>query len=236
MTSTSSKPAFLSTSANAGSGLAAIKTLYRILYRLRVPYRLALRPKGEDAIKWLKSESAAEQVVARFGRLDALVNNAGANFDAELKAGTITHREVWNRTWDVSVAGAHLTTESFVPLLLKSSDPHLVFITSATACLAETEDTTHNPMLERINAAPAPGWPKDPRTARHPAYRSVKVGLNMMREWSGPCVSPGFLATGLGGMGAKEPREWGEFVRDVLEGKRDGVVGTAIRAEMVQPW
>ncbi|KAM0802947.1 hypothetical protein BDR22DRAFT_929593 [Usnea florida] len=276
MTSTNSKPVVLITGANTGLGLAAIKALAEssTAYELLIGCRSA--QKGEDAIKQLESEvphtpstfsvvqidiasdasiqSAAEQIRSRFRRLDALVNNAGANFDAELKAGTITQREVWTRTWDVNVAGAHLTTESLVPLLLKSSDPRLVFITSGTACLAETEDTSHNPMLERINAAPAPGWPKDPRTARHPAYRSVKVGVNMMmREWCRVlrnddvkvwAVSPGFLATGLGGMGAermkalgaKEPREGGEFLRDVLQGKRDEVVGKAIRADMVQPW
>lgn len=58
-------------------------------------------------------------------------------------------------------------------------------------------------------------------------------------------ISPGFLATGLAGigeeklrkMGALEPRVGGEFVRDVVEGKRDGDVGKVVRNEgALQPW
>ena len=56
-------------------------------------------------------------------------------------------------------------------------------------------------------------------------------------------VSPGFLATGLGGdqaenkkLGAIEPSIGGNFVKDVVEGKRDADVGKVIRRDMVQPW
>lgn len=165
----------------------------------------------------------------------------------------MSHREVWNRTWDVNVSGAQVMTEFFMPLLLKSNDPKLIFITSGTASLTETE-TMENPVLERINAAPAAGWPKDPKTGRFPAYRSCKSGLNMMmREWCRVlrndgvkvwAISPGFLATGLAGvgaemlkkMGAKDPSEGGEFIRDVIQGKCDHEQGKAIRADMIQPW
>ena len=62
-----------------------------------------------------------------------------------------------------------------------------------------------------------------------------------VKTWA---ISPGFLATGLAGvgrerllaMGAKEPSFGGEFVKDVVEGKRDGDVGKAIRFDGVQPW
>ena len=61
-----------------------------------------------------------------------------------------------------------------------------------------------------------------------------------VKIWS---VSPGFLATGLGGdqeinkkLGARDPVLGGNFVRDVVEGKRDRDVGKAIRAGDVQPW
>lgn len=275
MTSSSSNPIVLITGGNTGLGLAAIKALAQssTAYKLLIACRSA--QKGEDAIEQLQSEvpdtsstfsivqvdvtsessiqEAVEYVSSHFGRLDTLINNAGATFDGEFTAGTMTQREVWNKTWDVNVTGPQVMTELFIPLLLKSQDPRLIFITSGTASLIETEDTS-NPMLERINATPAKGWPKDPKFVRYPAYRSVNSGLNMMmREWYRTLhddgvkvwsVSPGFLATGLGGVGAetlrkfgaKEPREGGEFLRDVVEGKRDGDAGKAIRADMVQPW
>lgn len=57
-------------------------------------------------------------------------------------------------------------------------------------------------------------------------------------------IAPGFLATGLAGvgkekllaMGAKDPAFGGKFVKDVVEGARDGDVGKAIRFGGVMPW
>lgn len=57
-------------------------------------------------------------------------------------------------------------------------------------------------------------------------------------------VSPGFLATGLGGdaeelkkLGAMDPSIGGHFVKDVVQGKRDEDVGKVIwNAGKMQPW
>lgn len=61
-----------------------------------------------------------------------------------------------------------------------------------------------------------------------------------MKMW---CVSPGFLATGLGGnrdsnknLGAGDPVMGASFVQSVLEGRRDGDVGKVILRDGVQPW
>ena len=270
-----SKLIILITGANTGLGLAAVKALCQSSTNYHVLMGCRNVQKGEDAINTINTEvpnttstlsavqvdiasdesiqKAANHVSTQYGRLDALVNNAGATFDAEVRAGTMSHREAWNNTWDVNVSGTQVMTEIFIPLLLKSNDPRLIFITSGTACLTETE-IMNSPMLERINAAPPAGWPKDPKTSRAPAYRSCKSGLNMMmREWCRVlrndgvkvwAVSPGFLATGLGGigaetmkkMGARDPSEGGELIRDVVQGKRDHEQGKVIRAGMVQPW
>lgn len=37
-------------------------------------------------------------------------------------------------------------------------------------------------------------------------------------------------------MGAKDPSEGGNFIKDVIEGKRDHDVGKAIRATEIQEW
>ena len=57
------------------------------------------------------------------------------------------------------------------------------------------------------------------------------------------CISPGFLATGLGGnpevskkLGAGDPATAGDFVKSVLEGERDDDVGQVIVRGGVQPW
>lgn len=82
----------------------------------------------------------------------------------------------------------------------------------------------------------------------------LQVGLNMMmRQWCRVLkndnvkiwsISPGLLATNLGGvgaevlrkMGAKDPSEGANFIRSVIEGKRDHDVGKSIRADETQPW
>jgi NAD(P)-dependent dehydrogenase (short-subunit alcohol dehydrogenase family) len=86
------------------------------------------------------------------------------------------------------------------------------------------------------------------------AYRSSKAALNMMMlDWERLlepdgvlvfAISPGFLATGLGGMGkeflkkvgAGEASVGGEFIRDVVQGKRDGDAGKVINKDGVQAW
>ena len=137
-------------------------------------------------------------------------------------------------------------TNTFVPLLLKSTDPRLLFVTSGTSTLAETED-----LSTFLSRAPPKGWPKQGFAV--PAYRSSKTGMNMMmREWERLlredgvkvwCISPGYLATGLGGdqeankqRGAGDPSLGGEFIKDVVEGKRDQDVGKVIRSGSIQPW
>ena len=155
---------------------------------------------------------------------------------------------MWNKTWDVNTTGTHIFTSTFAPLLLQSSDPRLLFITSGTSTLAGTDN-----LAMPVNQVPPKGWPKTGFNV--PAYRSAKTGLNMlMREWhrwlkeDGAkvfAISPGYLATGLGGdpeasrrHGAQDPEASGvgPFIRSVIEGQRDADVGKVINKTGVQPW
>lgn len=135
-------------------------------------------------------------------------------------------------------------TSTFISLLLVAPNPRLLFMTSGTSTLAGTEN-----MAIYVNKYPSKGWPKS--NSGIPAYRSSKTGMNMMmREWyrllheDGVkvwCISPGFLATGLGGdreankaQGAGDPSVAGAFVRSVLQGARDADVGKCITKDGVQ--
>ncbi|KAF7554588.1 hypothetical protein G7Z17_g2771 [Cylindrodendrum hubeiense] len=194
--------------------------------------------------------AAAKTIEAKYGHLDALVNNAGASFDPQLTAGTMTMREVWDASWRVNTTSTYVVTHTLVPLLLQSSDPRLLFVTSGTSTLEGSGDRDL-PM----NRVPGPGWPKQGMgmVGSIPAYRSSKTGMNMMmREWHRVlkedgvkvwCISPGFLATGLGGdqeankkFGAGDPAVGGTFIRSVLEGERDEDVGKVVSRAGVQPW
>lgn len=58
------------------------------------------------------------------------------------------------------------------------------------------------------------------------------------------CISPGFLATNLGGMGAEKLRQMGAgdpslggtLISDVVKGKRDEDAGKVVNAAGVQTW
>ncbi|KKY38942.1 putative short chain [Diaporthe ampelina] len=275
----SDKKIILITGANTGLGYEVVKALYAT----DVPYELIIGTrslsKGDEAIATLKAgvssspstlstlqvdlasdaslEAAVKTVAEKHGRIDALVNNAGASFDGTLRDGKMSIREAFNASWDTNVSGTQVLTALAVPLLLKSPDPRLMFVTSGTSSMTETDpDNWGNlaHLLARINASPAKGWPKDRELNPITSYRSTKAGLNMlMREWvrilkeDGVkvwAISPGFLATGLGGvgkeqllkMGALDPSVGGQFIRDVVQGKRDQDVGRVIRSNMIQSW
>lgn len=231
----SDKHTVLITGANTGLGLEVVKALYKA----DEPYEIILGSrsidKANDAIATVKQETpssqsnlsalqvdvssddsihkAFEQVQSQHGKLDTLINNAGASFDYSAQQGQMTVREAFNAAWDVNVSGTHVMTHEFVPLLLKSSTPRLLFVTSGTSALSETEKFDYPP-LARLNASPEAGWPKPPSMNPVTSYRSSKTGLNMlMREWAKTlgndgikvfAISPGFLATGLAGMGPEQ--------------------------------
>jgi NAD(P)-dependent dehydrogenase (short-subunit alcohol dehydrogenase family) len=138
----------------------------------------------------------------------------------------------------------------FMPLLLKSSDPRLLFVTSGLSSL----ETASQGRISASQNRPYPprGWPK-PAAPSVVAYRSSKTALNMMmidwcrilkedgvKIWA---ISPGFLATNLTGtpeymkkIGASDPALGGNFIKDVVEGKRDADVGRVIHRDGVAPW
>ena len=98
----------------------------------------------------------------------------------------MTARQAWNKAWDVNVTGAHIMTTTFLPLLLKSQDPRLLFLTSGLSSLRENSDGD-----PRYPAPPA-GLPK---TQLFVGYRSSKAGLNMMMiEWTRALKNDGVSA------------------------------------------
>lgn len=228
------KQVILITGANTGLGLEVVKALYKSdgSYDIIVGSRsidnannaiAAIQqesPKGKSSLSTLQVDvssddsikKAFEQVSAQHGKVDVLINNAGASFDTAASQGKMTVREAFNASWDVNVSGTHVLTHEFAPLLLKSSGPRLLFITSGTSSLTETDQFDYPP-LARLNASPEAGWPKN-NPIPVIGYRSSKTGLNMvMREWTKVlkndgvkvfAISPGFLATGLAGVGAEQ--------------------------------
>jgi NAD(P)-dependent dehydrogenase (short-subunit alcohol dehydrogenase family) len=79
--------------------------------------------------------AAADETVARFGRIDALVNNAGI---AVFKPLLETTQEEWERVLAVNLTGPFLLTQACAPLMLANSGGAIVNIGSISGLRAST--------------------------------------------------------------------------------------------------
>ena len=165
----------------------------------------------------------------------------GATFDIEYVHGKVSLRDSFTKSYDVNVAGTHVLTHTLMPLLLKSSDPRLIFVGGLSAM------TVVYPLDAKYFPTPPleAGWPKkvDFETI---GYRCSKTAMNMlMLDWRHKlkadgvkiwAVMPGMVATNLGGLGPEKAREMGAgdpsvsgtLLRSVVEGERDADIGKLV--------
>src|ERR1700761_3706658 len=149
MTSSTSKVALV-TGAARGIGLATAKrfltdgwhvALLDIEHRLLDNAVAALADPGHtlaihcDVSDAVAVAAAIAAVQARFGRLDALVNNAGIAVFAPLLE---TDDQDWNRVLAVNLTGPFLCTKAAAPLMREHGGGAIVNITSISAVRAST--------------------------------------------------------------------------------------------------
>ncbi|KAK7906566.1 hypothetical protein PG985_016303 [Apiospora marii] len=226
-------------------GTQAIEKLRALCPQTQNTVELLQVDLGSDA----SIEKAFEQVKNGPGHVDVLINNAGAGFDHDFLQGKTTLRDCFNQAYDVNVTGTNVMTWTFIPLLLKSaSTPRLLFLAGLSQMTAAAEGPYFpTPPL-------AAGWPKKDIQFETIGYRCSKTALSMlMLDWNHKLqadgvkvfsVSPGFCATGLGGlpeemtkaMGAVHPSEGGQRLLAVAEGKRDADAGKILDKEGFIPW
>jgi len=80
-------------------------------------------------------KAAALQITAAFGRIDALVNNAGV---AVFKPILETSFEEWRHVLGTNLDGAFLCTQTFAPVMLKTGGGSVVNIASISGLRAST--------------------------------------------------------------------------------------------------
>ncbi|KAJ0115072.1 Short-chain dehydrogenase/reductase tropE [Diaporthe amygdali] len=192
-----SKTVVLITGANSGIGYEAAKALLQSKKSYHVLLGARSREKGEAATDQLQKEifvspssiefvqvdilsnesirEAFQTVEAKYGVLDVLINNAGVALDFVSQNGDDDDelrvvRDAFDNSYRTNATGSHVMTHAFAPLLVKSTDPRLLFVTSGLATLASTRENGLQPHMKTPNV-PA-GWPKPSLAKAQGAYRS----------------------------------------------------------------
>ena len=80
-------------------------------------------------------QDGIDQIVARFGRIDALVNNAGT---AVFKPLLDTEFEEWRRVLDVNLSGPFICSQACAPVMMQNGGGSIVNITSISGLRAST--------------------------------------------------------------------------------------------------
>lgn len=109
------------------------ETLNRTYEDLAAPQAtLALHCDVSDAAK---APAAIATAAERFGRLDALVNNAGIAIFKPMLETTLAD---WERTLAVNLTGPFLCTQAAVPLMTRNGGGSIVNVTSISGLRAST--------------------------------------------------------------------------------------------------
>jgi len=198
-------PIALVTGANRGIGREVVRQLrekdYRAILTARdeakgraVADELGVEFRRLDVSDPASIEELAEEIKRDPGRLDVLVNNAGAGLDFGV-AGREADFDKIEASLRVNALGPWRLTLALLPLLEASEAGRVVNVSSGMGGVAEMG-----------------GW--------SPGYRMSKAGLNVMTRVLATELAdtrikinsacPGFVATDMGGpMGAQKPVEDG---------------------------
>ncbi|KAI4911683.1 hypothetical protein J4E90_006500 [Alternaria incomplexa] len=244
----------LITGANGGIGFSlATQLLENAKYLVLLGSRSA--EKGEAAVKQLQGkelpgkvellqidvsdeksiQNAKDVVEEKYGRIDALVNNAAITGEAPASASLATRM---TSAFLTNATGPAVIVETFAPLLAKSAEmgktSRILNVSSGAGSIGLRSDRT-NPHQAMKNLP----------------YRSSKAALNMLtacqdyeygpKGWKVFCFCPGFTESNLGPRnkpehGAKPTSEGAKPMVAILEGERDDECGGFLKAEGGWPW
>lgn len=123
----------------AGIAIAARSNLSTLEQDMHEAAKAAGKPSPHiksiclDILDAQSIERAAKETSDAFGKLDILINNAGAI--EEFKPTLDSDPEQWWQTWTVNVRGTYLLTRALLPLMLKGGDKQIIMLTSIGAFL-----------------------------------------------------------------------------------------------------
>ena len=173
----------------------------------------SVMPLSLDVVDDASVDAAVSVIRDRFGRLDALVNNAGIDYDTDQSVESADLDRV-RRILETNVLGVWRVSQAFIPLLRESRHPRVVNVSSGSGQLSGWVD-------------PAPG------------YAVSKTGLNaltvqMAADWKRDrilvnAVCPGWVATDMGGSGGGPVADGAQSVIWGLALPDDGPTGGFFR-------
>ncbi|KAK9239232.1 hypothetical protein V1525DRAFT_398902 [Lipomyces kononenkoae] len=180
--------------------------------------------------------AARQDVETKHGKLDVLINNAGINVIRPTDMLTILRE-----TFETNTFGPAIVTDAFLPLLQKSPNPLLIYVSSTQGSVTLRLDQHYEYFHIRGNE-----------------YRMSKSALNMLAachkidfaEWGCKvcAFNPGFMVTNLTGQegrarriqhGARDPRVAAKALADVVQGRRDDDIEKNGMVDLdggVEPW
>lgn len=239
----------LITGANRGIGLETARQLGQQGYTVLVAARSL--EKAEGAVTELKTQgieravplaldvsddasvqAAAAEVTEKFGKLDALVNNAGIITGEEFFGNSVADvaLDAIEETFDVNLLGVIRTTRAFLPLLEKSDAGRIVNLTSILGSLTlhATEDSPiYNSKSFAYNASKAALNIYTIHLAHALADTSIKVNA----------AHPGWVQTDMGGEQAPMDIVQGAKTSvDLATLGEDGPSGAYIHLGDTLPW
>ncbi|MGH3776064.1 MAG: SDR family NAD(P)-dependent oxidoreductase [Pseudonocardiaceae bacterium] len=81
-------------------------------------------------------ERAVHEVLAEFGRIDVLVNNAGISGSADATTCHQTPIDEWDRVFAVNVRGPFLCTRAVLPVMVGQGGGHVITVASVAGMVA----------------------------------------------------------------------------------------------------
>ncbi|HEX6493607.1 MAG TPA: SDR family NAD(P)-dependent oxidoreductase [Candidatus Dormibacteraeota bacterium] len=227
----------LVTGANRGIGAAAAAQLARLGYAVVLAARGSgraeetaasldpgtgrLLPMRLDVTDQAEVDAARRRVETELGRIDALVNNAGAFYDT-FENAVDADLHVVEQAWQVNCLGAWRMAKAFLPMMRTARYGRIVNVSSGAGAFGEAGGGV-------------------------PAYRVSKAALNMLThtlaaelEDSGVLVNavcPGWVRTGMGGASApRSPDEGADTLVWAATLPAGGPTGGFFRDRRRIPW
>lgn len=226
----------LVTGSNRGIGLAVVKGLAAQEHTVILTSR---KPKdGERALQKLGNPTSVyyhqldvndsqsvkdlfQFTQQKFGKLDALINNAGINYDTYQNVENADLEDV-TRTWETNTLAPWRMIQIFLPLLRKSSAARIVNVSSGAGSWADQNGSTPGYTVSKLAL-----------NGLTLAFAKRLASENILVN----AVCPGWVRTDMGGANAPRSTEKGaETIIWAAQLSDDSINGKFLRDKKEIPW